>query len=470
MITYFTSPSGNDNATGTSSEQAFATLIRAHEAVRQHAGKEPVTICLHEGTYTLKDTLSFTEKDSGTESAPIVYCAYKQEHVRIIGGQTRTQSESVTDKATLKSPLVTFTHAHHIAFQNITFEYTHSNGIVVEGGKHIQIAGCTICNIGNTGIVIKGGTHHQVQSCNIFHTGGAGISVNGGNRQTLTRAEHAIDNCHIHDIAQGVETNAPGIKVTGVGIRLSHNHIHNGPHSAILLTGNEHYIEYNHIHHVCLETGGGAFYMGCDWTERGTRIQYNYFHDVGGPEQESMGLCLDNCASGAIIIGNVFVRCTQAIFIGGGRNHRVDNNVFVQCEPALQIDGRGLDKRPVWHNMIYTTMKPSFEIMNPLEPPYSDYYPELHEVARYYQAENGIPPEGNLILRNISYQSTWHKIHWHATPKIVALQNNLIDEDPHFIGLDHDNYQLHEDSPAFEIGIKPIPFDQMGLYKDSFRL
>jgi hypothetical protein len=457
MITYFISPSGNDQAPGTTPEQAFATLTRAQQATRQYAGKAPITIYLHAGTYVLDETFSLTEQDSGTDPAPIVYRAYQQEHVRIIGAQTLTPSA-----------LATFTHAQHITFQNITFENTPSNGIVIEGGTHIQIAGCTLCNIGNTGILINGGTHHRVQSCNVSHTDGVGISVSGGNRQTLTRAEHSIDNCNINNIAQRANTPEPSIQISGVGIRVSHNHIHNCPHSAILLTGNEHLIEYNHIHHVCLETtDGGAFYMGRDWTERGIRIQYNYFHDVG--DHESKGICLDDCASGAIIIGNVFVRCPNAVFIGGGRNHRVDNNIFVQCEPALHIDGRGLDKHPEWHNLIYTTLKPRFEALNPLEPPYSNYYPELHEVARYYQAKDGIPPEGNLILRNISYQSTWHKIHWNATPKIVALQNNLIDEDPHFIDVTNDNYKLHEDSPAYEIGIKPIPFDQIGLYPDSSR-
>lgn len=457
MITYFISPSGNDQATGTASAQAFATLTRAQKAARQHAGKEPVTIYLHAGTYVLEETVSFTEQDSGSKSAPIVYSAYKQEHVRIIGKQTLTPSA-----------LLTFTHAQNVTVQNITFESPHSNGIIIEGGTHIQIAGCTLCNIGNTGILINGGTHHRVQSCNVFHTGEGGISVSGGNRQTLTRAEHVIDNCHIHHIAQSTDTDEPAIKISGVGIRLSHNHIHNTPHNAILITGNEHLIEYNHLHHIGLKADdAGAIYMGQDWTERGIRIQYNYFHDLS--DLPTKGIYLNDCASGAIIIGNVFVRCSHAIFIGGGRNHRIDNNIFVHCEPALHIDGRGKDKSPEWHNRVYTTMKPRFEAMNPLEPPYSDYYPELHEVARYYQTEDGIPPEGNLILRNISYQSTWHKIHWNATPKMVALQNNFIEEDPHFIDSDNDNYQLHENSPAFEIGIKPIPFDQIGLYQDPYR-
>ena len=43
------------------------------------------------------------------------------------------------------------------------------------------------------------------------------------------------------------------------------------------------------------------------------------------------------------------------MFIGGGRDHRVENNMFVDCDPAVRVDGRGLDKSPVWHNMVDDT-------------------------------------------------------------------------------------------------------------------
>lgn len=659
MINFYVSPAGNDAATGTSPEAPYATLKKAQEATRQYAGQKPVTVHLCQGTYHIESTWTFTEQDSGTESSPIIYSAYNNENVRLIGGQILTQFPPVTDPqilerlpekarphvrqcaldqynintippltprgfsrehnpshlecyfdhkrltlarwpnddfihikapfqlnaegdehggdlgllepgfiisedrpkhwqsqdniwihgywawdwapsyeklatynpqtghittapphglygikagqriyflnileeldqpgeyfidhqtgilyiwppnetldaeialATLDTPLLTLTNTQHLTFQNLTLEYTRSHGIVIQDGTHNQIVGCTIRNTGNTGVIIKDGTHHKVQCCDIYQTGDTGINISGGNRQALTRANHQVDNCHIHNIAEWVRTYEPGIKISGVGMHLSHNHIHNAPHNAILLTGNEHLIEYNHIHNVCLETGDvGAIYMGRDWTERGIRIQYNYLHDLGGYGMGSMGIYMDDCASGSIILGNIFVRCTRAVFIGGGRNHRVDNNIFVHCEPAIQIDGRGLDKRPVWHNMVYTTMKPRFESMNPLEPPYSIRYPELREVAMYYQAEDGIPPEGNLILRNIAHQSTWTKIHWNTTPKVVAIQNNLTYEDPLFINASQDDYRLNENSPAYEIGIKPIPTDKIGLYADHFR-
>jgi len=178
---------------------------------------------------------------------------------------------------------------------------------------------------------------------------------------------------------------------------------------------------------------------------------------------------MNDCASGSVILGNIFARCNRAVFIGGGRNHRIENNIFVLCEPAVQIDGRGLDNRPEWHTMIYDIMKSSFEAMNPLKPPYKDRYPELVELAIYYQADTGIPPEGNLILRNICQGGDWLKTHWNAEPKMVALQNNIIGEDPLFLDPNNDDYTLHEDSPAYELGFKTIPRENIGLYEDDFR-
>lgn len=73
---FFVSPTGDDAATG-SREKPFASLSRARDAVRAsgRAGKEPVTVTVMEGTYYLPETLVFTDADSGSREAPVVYRA-----------------------------------------------------------------------------------------------------------------------------------------------------------------------------------------------------------------------------------------------------------------------------------------------------------------------------------------------------------------------------------------------------------
>jgi hypothetical protein len=459
----YISPDGNDAWSGLqhapnadSIDGPLATLKKARDIIRELkiSGSLPTTettVNLREGTYTLSNTFHLDEQDSGTEQAPIVYCSFQNETARITSDNTHSE------------PLIQVQNAHHISFENLIVEHTKGDGILIKDGSYIQIAGCTMCDINNTAIRIIGGNNHRVQSCHIHNIGGCAIGVSGGNRKTLTRCEHTIENNHIHHNAQ--QTQQPCITISGVGIRTTNNHIHHNPHTAVHLSGNEHLVLYNHIHNVCLETEDmGAVYMQRDWTERGIRIQHNFFHDLN-----SSGVHMNDCASGSVILGNIFARCNRAVFIGGGRNHRIENNIFVNSQPAIQIDGRGLDNELEWHTMIYESMKSSFEAMNPLQPPYKNRYPELVEIAIYYQADTGIPPEGNLILRNICQGSEWLKTHWNAEPKMVALQNNITGEDPLFLDPNNDDYTLHEDSPAYELGFKTIPRESIGLYEDNFR-
>ena len=50
------------------------------------AGREAVTVFVHEGTYYLPTTLIFSAEDSGRKVAPVVYQAYQNEQAVISGG------------------------------------------------------------------------------------------------------------------------------------------------------------------------------------------------------------------------------------------------------------------------------------------------------------------------------------------------------------------------------------------------
>jgi hypothetical protein len=370
----------------------------------------------------------------------------------------------------LEEPFIRIQEAHDITLQGFILEYARGNGVEIHEGTNIRVAGCTIRNTGNYAVLINGGTGHRVAGCDVYHTGDGGIRLSGGDRNTLTPASHVAENNHVHHIGEWTRCYQPAIMVSGVGIRVAHNLLHDGPHSAIQLGGNEHIIEFNHIHHVCQETGDvGAFYMGRDWTMRGNIIRHNFFHHTQGVGMGSMAVYMDDCASGTTVFGNVFYRCTRAAFIGGGRDNRVENNIFVECEPAVMIDGRGLDPKPVWRNMVYQTLKEHLDAMKPHQPPYSVRYPGLAELDRYYEENKGIPPEGNRVVRNVSFGGEWIDIHWFADPNIVEVQNNFVDIDPHFVDAAGLDFQLRDDSPVYALGFKRIPMERIGLYIDEYR-
>jgi hypothetical protein len=89
-IEFYVSPNGNDGWAGTI-RKPYATLERARDAIRQwkqrQGGlKQPATVWLRQGTYSLSEPFILGPEDSGTRDCPITYCAYKREPVTISGG------------------------------------------------------------------------------------------------------------------------------------------------------------------------------------------------------------------------------------------------------------------------------------------------------------------------------------------------------------------------------------------------
>ncbi len=360
-------------------------------------------------------------------------------------------------------PLIRMNNASHVQVRGLTLECGRADGVQINGGNDNLVADCTIRDLGDEAVTINGGTSHGVVNCVIYQTGDGGISLTGGDRKSLTPANHYARNNLIHHVARWSRCYAPAIAMTGVGIQASNNLIHDHPHCAILFSGNEHLIELNEIHHVCLETGDvGAIYTGRDYTFRGNVIRHNFIHHTGGVGMGSMGIYMDDCVSGTHIYGNVLWKLNRAVFLGGGRDFKVENNIFVDCAPAVELDGRGMSQSPVWHDMVYKTMKKSLEDMNWQQPPYRTRYPELADLEPYYAKDDGVPPGHVLVARNICVASELLKITWGAKEGAAESKDNLVNVDPLFLDPAKGDFRLKPDSPAYKLGFQPIPFDKIG--------
>jgi hypothetical protein len=382
----------------------------------------------------------------------------------------------------LAEPLIKLTDVSHITFRGLVLEASRSNAVEMRGGRSNRIVGCLIKNIGEAGIAIVGGTNHGVVSCDIFDTGDGGVSLDGGDRQTLTPGGHFVENCDFARQGRWSKCYVPAILISGVGQRASHNLIHDHPHCAILFSGNDHLIEFNEIHHIALETGDvGAIYAGRDYTYRGNRIRYNYIHHTGGVGMGSMGIYMDDCVSGTEIFGNIFYKVQRAAFLGGGRDHQVDNNIFVDCNHAVELDGRGLDSSPVWRQMVDDTMRRSLGAV-PLAL-YRARYPAMTSLDQYYgppggpaiegAAFKGVPPENNFVARNVCV-GKWVNVGWHATPGMLHMQDNFTNAEASFAISSGEpraatDFALSPDCPALKSGFQKIPAERMGLYRDELR-
>jgi hypothetical protein len=380
----------------------------------------------------------------------------------------------------LAAPLVKLTNASHVTLRGLLLEATRGSAVQIQGGASNCVAACLIRNIGNYGVTIEGGTGHGALSCDIFDTGDGGVSMSGGDRKTLRPGGHLVENCHFMHQGRWSKCYVPSILIDGVGQRAAHNLIHEHPHCAILFNGNDHLIEFNEIYRNALETGDvGAIYTGRDYTYRGNRIRYNFIHDTGGVGMGSMGVYMDDNVSGTEIFGNVFYKVERAAFLGGGRDHQVINNIFVDCNYAVELDGRGLDRSPVWRGMVNDYMRQRLaEVPAAL---YRERYPAMKTLDKYYgppggpavegDVFKGVPPEDDVVARNVCV-GKWLKVYWHAEPGMVRVENNLTNAASSFVRAPGNppraqDFALKPDSPAWKLGFQSIPLAKIGLYTDK---
>ncbi len=357
--------------------------------------------------------------------------------------------------------LVRMQDASYVMLRGLVLEGCRGTAVEVSGGRGNLIAGCTIRNTGGDAITISG-EESGVIGCDISETSGGGIALRGGDRTTLTPARLFADNNHIHHFSRWDRVYQPGISLSGVGNRASHNLIDNAPHMAMGLSGNDHLIEFNEIHSVCYESNdAGAVYSGRDRTMRGTRIRHNYFHHISGFEHRGcVGVYLDDQFCGTVIFGNIFSKVTRAAMIGGGRDCSIENNVFVDCVPATHVDARGLG----WAASGFEGLKRSLESLPYTKPPWSTRYPRFVTILD----DEPMAPKGNRIARNICVGGRWGDFEGRAKP-LVTFQDNLLDKDPLFVDAAHQDFRLREESPAFKLGFQRIPVEQIGPYRDEFR-
>lgn len=417
----------------------------------------------------------------------------------------------------LEDPLVTLEGCRHVRIQGLRLAESRGNGICIRGGSDNLVAGCLLTHLGDDAVKVSG-ERNGVQSCDILNVSSGGIMLEGGDKTTLAPGGNFARNNHIHLFSRWVRTYKHAIAVEGVGQHVAHNVMHEAPQEAMFFRGNDHLIEFNEIYDICRETGDvGAIHTGRNWTWRGNVLRHNYIHDILGPGLHgSMGIYLDDFMCGTTIYGNVFARAGRAAFIGGGRDNTIENNVFVECAPSVHVDARGMSWAAYYFDGTYPALFTSLEEVHGREPPYVDRYPELRTIL------DGNPaiPEGNRVLRNVSWGGRWLDLHDRVTLRLLTIQGNVISDPdlgsqlvPEFTG--PDDYYLNvdsrahrksfrfgdpwltaelertgnvlqagpglevdferrtirvpEDSPARRLGFKDIPFREIGLVVDEYR-
>ncbi len=401
-------------------------------------------------------------------------------------------------------------NAAWITLRGFTMEGCDGSAVSLTGAKDCLVAGNTIHNtggrLGPAAINICRGYRCGAVGNDIFDVCNTGIRLYGGDNDKLTPGEHYAENNYLHHIGL-LSGHGHGVSLQGVGLRASHNLIHDTTRSAIFGGGTDCLIEYNHIRHVNLETEdtGGRYGGGC-WHIRGTVIRYNLVHDTLGygrcgdrwvSPYYSWGIYLDDDQSYTHVYGNIVARTTAGgCHIHAGRNNVVENNIFIDSSgQQVQYSGHSQDSSVVARHL------QAFEKAR-ANPAYQAKYPGIAETdpkTVWHMAENKTfrniicyrGPESALYKFRHHKDNPFeqneidHNLVWHFGLPISVSGNGKSmtwEEwreqgydthsevaDPLFVDADNDDYRLRPESPALKMGFEPIPVDKIGLYEDELR-
>lgn len=360
----------------------------------------------------------------------------------------------------LTKPLVRIKDADRVRIEGLVFEHVRGRAVEVTGCREVELRRCVVRSTGTDGVVIDGGARCEVRETELHNIGSAAVRLSGGDRRTLEPCGHdAVDN-HIHHFGRNKRTYAGAVHLSGVGCRMTGNRIHDGPHLAVLFSGNDHVMERNRIHHVCQETGDvGVFYTGRDWTARGHVIRENLIHDVHGPGMwHAQVIYLDDAASGIEVRSNIIYRCQRAMHIGGGRDNVIVNNLIVDCEMSINVDARGLGWMK-YHVEPDGIMQQRLKALPYQRGVWARRYPALVNILE----DDPGAPKGNIIRHNLVVYSGPIKI---AEPAVEhgTVEHNVETDDAVSTGDPmKGTLKVDQDAAPFDEtrGWQPIPLDSI---------
>jgi len=359
-------------------------------------------------------------------------------------------------------------NANDIEIDGVNFELSRGTAIVAKGVHDFAIRNCEIRNVGLNAITLEG-RDSEVSHCKIHDVGSGGIDATGGDRVTLRPGNLKIVGSEFFRFARFDWTYRPAVMLNGVGNEVSGNSIHNAGHSAIIVHGNDHLVQYNEIYDIVQQTtDAGAIYLGRDWTEQGTVIRYNYFHDINDRVGRGvMAVYLDDQASGTRVYGNVFYHVDTAVLVGGGRDNAIENNLAVDGARTFLFDDRGLRWQASAVKDAQSQLRTRFANIPVNSFPYQKY----RHLATTLSDEPGAP-KYNVIRKNVMIRTACEDLTKQpalSNPLWVDYSNNFCGERseafPFVSAPSADAFEFPRDFDHLPKGFLPLPLDRIGIQK-----
>ena len=394
--------------------------------------------------------------------------------------------------AALRLNLLAVRDASDIVFDGISFECSRGDAVLIDDCRNVTLRGCSVRQTGGWGVKVTGGARCRVEGCDMWELGEGGVRLEGGDLKSLEPAEHVADNNHIRHYGRMIANYRPGVSLNGVGCRATHNLVHHSEHQAFNFNGNDHHLAYNVMHDVCMHNNDAGAIYACEyhWTKCGTVVEHNLVHMVGRKPRPTHceAVYLDDFSSGTIVRGNILVRASSGVQMGGGHCSLVQSNVIVRTQDSpVKFASRGpgsFADRGGKGGMRDGYRGGNFRNLNAMRPSIERYPEKWNRYPHLLDNYTVRPPEGDRTDPGYwAHHQLWSEIVGNlyvCTPEFehryfdkvsaynVYTNNVMTSEDPGFADYANLDFSAKKGG-AYESLIAYCDFPKMGLYESPAR-
>ena len=266
-------------------------------------------------------------------------------------------ADSVCAIGTFEAPFFMLASCRDVRVEGIVFtaKCGEQHCVVIENGEDNVVAGCRFSGVRSG--VKAGGFRNKVVSCDFFDLPGNGVTITGGDGKSRKHAQNVVDNCHFREfgIFSSGYADAVIFDHGTCGNTISHCLMHGAIGHAVDIRGPENVMEYCRVYDVCRDhDDSGAVYAN-GYGSYGSELRFN---DIGTSVGMSSGIYLDDFCCGTKVYGNILRNVGHwGVFLSGGRDLTVENNLFTGCWGGIRLDNRGLwwpawaDRQKFWNDV-----------------------------------------------------------------------------------------------------------------------
>ncbi len=385
-------------------------------------------------------------------------------------------------------------YVENIRFEGLSFRYTNyhlpvgnSNdrqgsasipaAVTMKAARNCAFTDCRISDTGTWAFDVSSGCSHNRFSRNLItNVGAGGFRIDGG-----TERDHPLERTGHTEISDnvigpyGVEyPSAVGVLLMNTNAnQVRHNEIHHGWYTGVSIgwqwgyqrsVSRDNVVEFNHIHHIgqgLLSDMGAVYTLG---VSPGTVIRNNLIHDVNANHYGGWGIYNDEGSTHILIENNIVYNTKFSGYnIHFAKEITVRNNIFALGRLQQLSRGRAEPHKSVYfeNNIVYWKQGVLLD-KNWKDKPYTfHFHPKnsggTREVTSTFDMDYNLYYNPEKKLHDVRFNGMTFE-QWRKAGKDV----HSLYADPLFTDPKNYDFTLKPDSPALDLGFRPIDITSVG--------